>query len=56
MSHLIEHWQPEDKTFWQQTGKKIATRNLWISIPALLLAFAIWQVSVSYTHLRAHET
>ena len=30
MSHLIEHWQPEDKTFWQQTGKKIATRNLWV--------------------------
>ena len=52
MSHLIEHWQPEDKTFWQQTGKKIATRNLWISIPALLLAFAIWQVwSVAVVNL-----
>ena len=52
MSHLIEHWQPEDKNFWQQTGKKIATRNLWISIPALLLAFAIWQVwSVAVVNL-----
>lgn len=44
MSHLIKHWQPEDPEFWRQTGKKTARRNLWISIPALLLAFAIWQV------------
>ena len=52
MSYLIEHWQPEDKDFWQNTGKKIARRNLWISIPALLLAFAIWQVwSVAVVNL-----
>ena len=52
MAHLIEQWQPEDKEFWQKTGKKIATRNLWISIPALLLAFAIWQVwSVAVVNL-----
>lgn len=44
MSYLIKHWQPEDPEFWRQTGKKTARRNLWISIPALLLAFAIWQV------------
>ena len=35
-------WNVEDENFWNQTGKKIATRNLWISIPALLLAFAVW--------------
>ena len=52
MAYLIEQWQPEDKDFWQKTGKKIATRNLWISIPALLLAFAIWQVwSVAVVNL-----
>lgn len=52
MSYLIEHWQPEDKDFWQKTGKKIAKRNLWISIPALLLAFAVWQVwSVAVVNL-----
>ncbi len=52
MSHLIEHWQPEDQDFWQKTGKRIAKRNLWISIPALLLAFAIWQVwSVAVVNL-----
>jgi MFS transporter, NNP family, nitrate/nitrite transporter len=35
-------WQPEDEKFWESTGKKIAYRNLWISIPALLCGFAVW--------------
>ena len=35
-------WDPEDDSFWESTGKKIANRNLWISIPNLLLAFAVW--------------
>lgn len=42
MSANIEKWNVEDQTFWNTTGKKIANRNLWISIPALLLAFAVW--------------
>lgn len=42
--HRIREWRPEDKQFWDTTGKKIANRNLWISIPALLLAFAVWMV------------
>jgi NNP family nitrate/nitrite transporter-like MFS transporter len=41
---LIEDWRPEDKSFWETTGRKIARRNLWISIPALLLAFVVWMV------------
>jgi NNP family nitrate/nitrite transporter-like MFS transporter len=41
---LIEDWRPEDKIFWQAQGRAIARRNLWISIPALLLAFAVWMV------------
>ncbi|PSJ80711.1 NarK family nitrate/nitrite MFS transporter [Neisseria iguanae] len=44
MSRLIQDWRPEDAGFWQNGGKKTASRNLWISIPALMLAFAIWQV------------
>jgi NNP family nitrate/nitrite transporter-like MFS transporter len=40
----ITDWRPEDPVFWETTGKKIATRNLYISIPALLLAFAVWMV------------
>jgi len=35
-------WNPEDEQFWESTGKKIASRNLWISIPSLLVGFAVW--------------
>ncbi len=41
---VLTDWRPEDKTFWETTGRAIARRNLWISIPALLLSFAVWQV------------
>jgi len=43
-SLVLTDWNPEDQSFWEKTGKHIATRNLWISIPALLLAFAVWMV------------
>jgi len=38
----ITDWRPEDQTFWETTGKRIAYRNLWISVPALLCGFAVW--------------
>lgn len=38
----ISDWRPEDEKFWESTGKRIAYRNLWISVPALLCGFAIW--------------
>lgn len=38
----IVDWRPEDQAFWESTGKKIAYRNLAISVPALLCAFAVW--------------
>ncbi|MES2974166.1 MAG: antiporter [Pseudomonadota bacterium] len=38
----IADWRPEDEAFWESTGKKIAYRNLWISVPALLCGFAVW--------------
>lgn len=44
MGPLITDWRPEDETFWAAKGQKIAKRNLWISIPCLLLAFAVWMV------------
>ncbi|OJZ20362.1 MAG: antiporter [Thiobacillus sp. 65-29] len=44
MSANIKDWNPEDNAFWESTGKKIANRNLWISIPSLLLGFAIWMM------------
>ena len=52
MSNLITTWQPEDKTFWAKKGRFVARQNLWLSVPALLLAFAVWQVlSVTLTYL-----
>ncbi|WP_137044159.1 MFS transporter [Pseudolabrys sp. FHR47] len=42
--HVLDEWKPEDAVFWDAKGKAIARRNLWISIPALLLAFAVWMV------------
>lgn len=44
MARVIKTWTPEDSGFWQAQGHDIAQRNLWISIPALLLAFAVWMV------------
>ncbi len=38
----ITTWNPEDEKFWESEGKKIANRNLWISIPSLLCGFAVW--------------
>ncbi|MES9899457.1 MAG: antiporter [Sedimenticola sp.] len=38
----IKTWNPEDSSFWESTGKSIANRNLWISIPSLLCGFAVW--------------
>ena len=42
--YMISTWEPEVPSFWQSRGKSTAKRNLWISIPALMLAFAIWMV------------
>ena len=41
---VLTDWRPDDKAFWRTSGRAIARRNLWISIPALLLSFAVWQV------------
>uniref|UniRef100_A5WD79 Nitrate/nitrite transporter n=1 Tax=Psychrobacter sp. (strain PRwf-1) TaxID=349106 RepID=A5WD79_PSYWF len=41
---LITDWRPEMEDFWENGGKQVASRNLWVSIPALLLAFAVWMV------------
>ncbi len=38
----IQKWDVEDAQFWESTGKKVANRNLWISIPSLLCGFAVW--------------
>ncbi len=41
-SRDIVDWRPEDEQFWTREGRRVATRNLWISIPALFCGFAVW--------------
>ncbi|MBC9716877.1 NarK family nitrate/nitrite MFS transporter [Streptomyces sp. TRM66268-LWL] len=49
----ITDWEPENELFWKSTGKRVAQRNLWIAVPALLVAFVVWQVwSVTATNLK----
>lgn len=43
-SRVLTQWNPEDPVFWETQGRDIANRNLWISIPSLSLAFAVWMV------------
>jgi NNP family nitrate/nitrite transporter-like MFS transporter len=41
---VIQVWQPNEPDFWQQYGHRVAQRNLWISVPALSLAFCVWML------------
>jgi NNP family nitrate/nitrite transporter-like MFS transporter len=38
----IEHWDPENQAFWAAGGRRIARRNLILSICAENLGFSIW--------------
>ncbi|MFE5819378.1 nitrate/nitrite transporter [Streptomyces sp. NPDC056479] len=38
----IEHWDPEDETFWNETGEKVARRNLFFSVLSEHIGFSIW--------------
>ena len=42
MGQDLRNYTPDDETYWASTGKAIANRNLWISIPSLLCGFAVW--------------
>ncbi len=43
-SRTLRRWDIENSAFWHEEGRAIAQLNLWISIPALLLSFAVWMV------------
>ncbi|MFN9450344.1 MAG: MFS transporter [Rubrivivax sp.] len=50
----IPRGHPDDLAFWDRSGRAVARRNLWVSIPALALAFAVWMLwSVVVVHLPA---
>lgn len=38
----IDDWDPEDEAFWEATGRKVARKNLVLSIFAEHLAFSVW--------------
>ncbi|EBT1644223.1 NarK family nitrate/nitrite MFS transporter [Salmonella enterica] len=42
--YLLSDWRPENPAFWENKGKSIARRNLWISVSCLLLAFCVWML------------
>lgn len=40
----IDHWDPEDEAFWNETGEKVARRNLLFSVLSEHIGFSIWTV------------
>ncbi|MGW0392796.1 nitrate/nitrite transporter [Streptomyces sp. NPDC003042] len=40
----IERWDPEDETFWRESGEKTARRNLLYSILSEHIGFSIWSL------------
>ncbi|MEE1928094.1 nitrate/nitrite transporter [Streptomyces sp. TRM 70351] len=40
----IEHWDPEDETFWRGTGRRTARRNLWFSVLCEHVGFSVWSL------------
>ncbi|MFE5600034.1 nitrate/nitrite transporter [Streptomyces coelicoflavus] len=38
----IEHWDPEDETFWRETGERTARRNLFFSVVSEHIGFSVW--------------
>lgn len=42
--YILSDWRPENPAFWENKGKGIARRNLWISVSCLLLAFCVWML------------
>lgn len=40
----IDGWDPEDDRFWERTGRRVARRNLWLSILSEHIGFSVWSV------------
>ncbi|MDJ0379564.1 nitrate/nitrite transporter [Streptomyces sp. G-G2] len=40
----IERWDPEDETFWKETGERTARRNLLYSVLSEHIGFSIWSL------------
>ena len=54
---LSQEWDIEDEQFYKNEGQVIGTRNLWASIPNLLLGFAVWLMwSVTIAKIQSAHT
>jgi NNP family nitrate/nitrite transporter-like MFS transporter len=42
--HWIDEWRPEDESFWERTGARIAKKNLAFSILSEHVGFSIWSL------------
>ncbi|GAA2460359.1 nitrate/nitrite transporter [Streptomyces mauvecolor] len=40
----IERWDPEDDTFWRETGERVARRNLFLSVFCEHVGFSVWSL------------
>ncbi|MGP3988566.1 nitrate/nitrite transporter [Streptomyces sp. 3N207] len=40
----ITRWEPEDQGFWEREGRRTARRNLWLSVFAEHIGFAVWSL------------
>lgn len=38
----IAYWDPEDETFWRETGERTARRNLFFSVLSEHIGFSVW--------------
>lgn len=38
----ITHWDPEDESFWRETGERTARRNLFFSVLSEHIGFSVW--------------
>lgn len=43
-SSVLTEWDPENDSFWESRGKKVATRTLVVTTFNLTLAFSVWFV------------
>ena len=44
MSRWITEWNPEDDTFWQEKGRRVALRNMITSIACEHIGFSVWSL------------
>src|SRR5687767_6455304 len=38
----IDHWDPDNEAFWEETGERIARKNLVLSMFAEHIGFCVW--------------